>query len=254
MRSDVTIIVPTLGRRLDWLELTLRSIRSQSEPCELVLVGPSDAWGARELAKTHKAQWLPEQGSSIGAAINQGFHAAETTYVGWLGDDDLLTPESLSRSVDALENSAGAAMVYGRILCIDDSGNRLFMIAPGRFASQLMRFGHDFLPQPGSLFRRESVVAVGGLDESLQYAMDLDLFLKLRREGPLVYLPKLQAHFRRHSGSLTVSNPHPGVEARMIRERYLSPGIWAVVRAFEPLISVGGKLWAKGFTLDPRKE
>ena len=42
------------------------------------------------------------------------------------------------------------------------------------------------IPQPGSLIRRSAWEHVGGLDERLHYAMDLDLFLRLRRFGVIV--------------------------------------------------------------------
>lgn len=56
----------------------------------------------------------------------------------------------------------------------------------GRLAPALLSWGPSLIPQPGMLFRVADFRAVGGLDESLHYAMDLDLLLRLRRRGRLV--------------------------------------------------------------------
>lgn len=252
MADLVTMVVPTLGNRIDWFELTLRSIRNQDIPCELIVVGPKDATQAQSVATAHGAKWLVEEGASIGAALNQGFRDATTPYLAWLGDDDLLTNGSLARTVERLEKKPNAVMAYGRILCIDEIGRTMFMIAPGLLASKFMTVGHDFVPQPGCLFRSSTFQEVGGVDESLRYAMDLDLFLRMRTRGSLTYVPEVLAKFRRHEGSLTVSNPDPGVEAGAVRLRYLSKRFARLDSSFRPFIEMFGKVWARGFFHDPR--
>ena len=59
-----------------------------------------------------------------------------------------------------------------------------------------MQFGPQLLPQPGSLFDRAVFERVGGLDESLKWAFDLDLFLKLRGCGRVEFVDAPLAEFR----------------------------------------------------------
>ena len=55
------------------------------------------------------------------------------------------------------------------------------------------------------MFLRESAVAAGGLDETLWYTADWDLWLKLAAAGPTVYLPRPLAAFRVHPESQTAT-------------------------------------------------
>lgn len=248
----VRLVVPTLGKRLDWLAECLQSVVCQGLPVDVVVVGPPSATGAREIARNVEVCWQDQVGTGLGNAINQGFAETASKYLAWLGDDDILMPGSLLRSTGELEARQDASMVYGRLRCIDANGDFLFLIAPGSFAAKWMRWGHDFVPQPGSLFRRAAVEKVNGLDESLRYAMDLDLFLRLQKVGTVRYLREELASFRRHDTSLTVSNSAPGEEARIVRRRYLSAPARALESLGAPAIDLAGRLWAKGFLWDPR--
>ena len=50
------------------------------------------------------------------------------------------------------------------------------------------------------------MVAAGGYDESLRFAMDLDMFLRLRSRGRFVSTPRTVASYRWHPDALTVAN------------------------------------------------
>ena len=72
------------------------------------------------------------------------------------------------------------------------------------------------------LFRLADFFAVGGLDESLRYSMDLDLLLRLKRQGRLVDSGSEVSMFRWHPGSLTVSDRRASMtEAELVKRRYL---------------------------------
>ena len=55
----------------------------------------------------------------------------------------------------------------------------------------------DFIVQPATFFRRSAFEAVGGIDESIHWAMDYDLWLRIAAGNfKIAYLPQLLAHFR----------------------------------------------------------
>jgi GT2 family glycosyltransferase len=174
------------------------------------------------LCEEFGVRFIPQGSRGIGAAINYGWQlcgdAAE--YWGWLGDDDLLAEGGVAWSVRALARMPAASMVYGDCEYIDETGRRLFVARPTRWAASLLRWGPNLVPQPGSLARAAAVAAAKGLDEALRYAMDLDLFLRLQRVGPIVYTPRTLAAFRWHEGSTTVSaTANSEQEALYVRRR-----------------------------------
>jgi GT2 family glycosyltransferase len=179
----------------------------------------------------------------MSGALNAGFEAARTgtAYVGWLGDDDLLSPGSLIATTTALDADPGASMVYGWCDYIDEAGAVVFSSRAGRLAGKILWFAPNLVPQPGSLMRLSDVQAVGGVDETLTLSMDLDLFLRLRRRGTLIALNQTLASFRWHADSTTVLAEQASAdEADRVRMRYMStpvsrayavarwPGRWAL--------------------------
>ena len=152
-----------------------------------MLVCPETAHEARSVAADFDARMASDPGTGMSPALNAGLGLAEgQRWFAWLNDDDVLTEGSLAATSGALEREPAATAAFGGVEYVDPSGRRLAMSRVGRLAPWLCTFGPDFIPQPGSLMRMDAVRSVGGLDDSLRYAMDLDLFLRLRRRGPLV--------------------------------------------------------------------
>ena len=243
--AEVCLVVPTLGMRHEYLDACLASLEVQGSIVEVILVGPSNAMCAREIALKHGFRWVDQAGSGLSGAVMQGWQCSGSNapYLAWLGDDDLLLPGALKACVTILNRRQNVVMVYGRCRVIDGEGRGTHLLRPGRFSAWLMRFDRDFVPQPGSVFRRSTVVEVGGLDESLKFAMDLDLFIRLRSRGRLAYVPRTLSAFRRHAGSLTVSNPMPDLEAALVRARYLTPLSLRWKPMWEPLARSIGRIW-----------
>ncbi len=219
----IRLVIPTLGKRVDYLEQTLKSVRSQGVPVDLVVVVPSAATQARALAASFGARLLDDPGS-MSAAVNAGLASAEDqqVYANWIGDDDLLAPGSLAATVAALDDDPEASLAYGHCAYIDAAGRELWVSRAGRGAVRLLSWGPDLIPQPGMLFRLADFRAVGGLDESLRFAMDLDLLLRLRARGHFVDVGRQVSSFRWHHASLTVSDRAASLtESEQVKRRYL---------------------------------
>jgi cellulose synthase/poly-beta-1,6-N-acetylglucosamine synthase-like glycosyltransferase len=249
--ARVLIVIPTLGDRVALLEQTLESVTGQrvdgERAADVVLVTPRAAHAARELAERFGASVVDDPGG-LSAAINSGLDAAEPQhlYGNWIGDDDLLAPDSLATTVAALDADPGAVAAFGYCDYVDADGRRLVSSRAGRLAPWLMTWGPDLVPQPGSLFRLDAVRAVGGIDPTLSYAMDLDLLLRLRRRGRLVNTRRTLASFRWHATSTTVANRRPSLEeAEMVKRRYLSAGAGRISPLWEQPVRLATGLAAR---------
>lgn len=232
----VLLIVPTLGKRPDYLRACLSSIRSQSVASDLVLVRPSDASGVDALAREFGALTLDDPGS-LPAAINLGANAAKPNheFINWLGDDDLLEPNSLERTTAALDHNARAVVAFGHCRYIDGDGKTLWMSKAGRLATWILPWGPDLIPQPGMLVRKQAWNQVRGVDTSYRFAFDLDLLLKLRKLGPFVSIPGIVSSFRWHANSLTVSDRSTNIaESERAKRANLSPAMRPLAAFWEP--------------------
>jgi glycosyltransferase involved in cell wall biosynthesis len=230
--ADVLVVLPTLGDRLSLLAQTLQSVDAQraTSRLRLVVVLPATATEARSLAEAHGATLVEDPGLGISHAINLGVTAADgEAYYAWIGDDDLFRPGALRLLQDLLEGSRDAVLAFGACDYIDIEGRLLFTNRAGRLARWLLPWGPDLIPHPGSLIRIDAMRRVGLFDEGLKYAMDLDLFLKLRGEGDFVATRTSVSAFRWHVASLTVAGRRKsGAEADLVKRRHLP-------RALQPL-------------------
>ena len=225
MATEVLIVIPTLGQRVDYLRQTLESIRNQQVKVDIMVVTPASAVAARSLAHDFNAKVIDDPGS-LPAAINLGVAEAgmQHRYVNWLGDDDLLTAGSLQLCVTALATQPKTVLAYGACEYIDEQGQTLWVSRAGKWAQRILSWGPDLIPQPGMLVRRDAWSAVRGLDTSLRFAFDLDLLLKLRGQGRFVDVGAVVSQFRWHPDSLTVSDRTSSLnESEEIKRRYLSP-------------------------------
>lgn len=221
----VLAVIPTLGERIDTLGAALASVRAQEGvDTTLVVVVPPAATEARRIAAEHGALIVDDPKRGLSAAVNVGIDAAgDQAYFSWIGDDDELRPDGLRTLVDLIEREA-AVVAFGACDYMDGA-NRVFAVSrAGDWATRVLSWGPDLIPQPASLTRLEDMRAVGPYDESLRFVMDLDMFLRLRKRGRFVSTPRTVASYRWHPDALTVANRDVSIaEAESVKRRHLPP-------------------------------
>jgi GT2 family glycosyltransferase len=230
----VGVVVPTIGERPQYLDITLKSIREAGDSY-IVLVGRK-GFDASSYQKAGLVDlYIDELETSVPNKINQGFRALPENieYITWIGDDDLLAPRALSVAVNVLDRPETPVLVYGHCQYIDSEGNDVLVKRSGGWAVPLLRFGPQLIPQPSAVFRRDAFERVGGLSDKFEFAFDFDLFLKLTKDGKTVFIDKVLSSHRWHATSLTYSRRWDSVkEASDVRvsnlplaTRLLSP-LW----------------------------
>ena len=114
------------------------------------------------------------------------------------------------------------SLVFGSCRYIDESSKQVWMNKSGQWAARIIRFGPFLTPQPGSVIRRTAFEQVGGLDENLGWAFDLDLFIKISRVGKLKFAGVVLSSFRWHESSLSVEFRRQSVlEGSSVRKKHL---------------------------------
>jgi GT2 family glycosyltransferase len=223
LSSKVGIVVPTLGKRPDYLVQCLESIRLAGH-AHVCLVAAADFEHQALIDSGLVHSFVVDPATGLSDAINKGIASLpeEISYVNWLGDDDLLSSGSLLSTEAVLEANPDTVLVYGACDYVDPNGELIFTNRSGGWASWLMSFGPNLVPQPGSLFRRTAFEKTGELSKNYDWAFDFDLLLNLRKLGRLRYLNKTLASFRWHPGSLTVEHRrHSVAEASRVRISHL---------------------------------
>lgn len=224
---ELLVVLPTLGQRLELLNIALEScaVLRETVPLTLVVVLPHEATEARKLCARFGALLVEDPGTGMAEAINNALAQASTEkYYVWVGDDDRLIAPGVASLVEALENDGSAVVAYGQCDYVDPAGSFLVRSRAGRWAVRLLRFGPNLIPHPGTVVRLSSLQKIGGFDPRLGFALDLDVFLRLRSEGTFLSLQTVSAEFRWHPESLTVAGRKASSrEAIAVKNKHL-PG------------------------------
>jgi glycosyltransferase involved in cell wall biosynthesis len=204
----VSIITPSYNQA-HYLPETIQSVLSQDYPnLEYIIVDGGSADDTGEIIKQYSSQlawWVSEPDQGQTDALNKGFAHASGEIFAWLNSDDTYLPGAISQAVESLLAQPEAAMVYGDANLVDENGKVI-----GRFPSrqtslkQMLR-GSVHIPQQTTFFWSRLWKQVGPLDPSFHFAMDYDLWVRLAKIAPLVYIPRLWANFRLHGEGKTTA-------------------------------------------------
>lgn len=226
----VTVVTPVYNG-MPWLPECIASVAEQRHDADvehLVYDGGSTD-GSAEWLREHtflgyEAIIGPDGGQTD--ALAKGFGRATGEIFGWLNADDVLEPGALKHVVDAFTANPSLAMVVGACLVIDSKG-----VVTGAIGSIPVPTFKGLLclpwnpPQPATFFSARAYKNGEGLDRRYDLAMDIDLWLKLARVGPIQTIPnEVLARYREHPAAKSMSRS--GASARqslMIRRRHGMP-------------------------------
>ncbi len=197
--ATITLVTPSF-RQAGFIEETFASVVAQDYAgLDWWIVDALSDDGTGEILDRWEGRAgltiLRERDSGQGDAIAKGFARGTGELLGWLNSDDLLLPGALRVVGQAFAANPDAVAVCGAGWKVDADGRRTKRVAARAFDGRLIRTALTYL-QPAMFFRRDAYEAVGGLDTSLQYAMDWDLLVRLAERGRVVAVDEDLAELR----------------------------------------------------------
>ncbi|RMG57605.1 MAG: glycosyltransferase [Deltaproteobacteria bacterium] len=207
----VSIITPSFNQGR-FIERTIVSILNQDWPnLEYIIVdgcSTDETVNVIKKYEEHIAWWVSEPDKGQTDAILKGLSRATGEFVTWVCSDDVLFPGAVRTMVEALIKDSSAGIVYGATAFIDEN-DRVIKVLSYRDMTlhSLLYEKHSTIAQPSSLMRRSVYEASGGLDPSLSYTMDYDLWIKLLKISKAVNLGDVVlSGYRLHDVSKTVGS------------------------------------------------
>jgi glycosyltransferase involved in cell wall biosynthesis len=214
----LTVVIPSYCGE-QWIDASLSSLAAEAaEGIEVLVIDSSPTSATRDLARGYSTRLrlrVLERGDlqSWQTKTNFGVQCAESTHICWLGVDDLWLPGRAAAARAWIDAAPEASLHLAPTAIIDKDGRRLGvwrcpLPAGGELPSALVTerlLVQNFIAAPAPVFRRDAWLGCGGLDESLWYTADWDIWLKLAACGSVYYHDPVTVGFRIHKGSLTVT-------------------------------------------------
>lgn len=204
----ITVITPSFNQAA-FVEATLRSVLLQDYPAlEYLVLDGGSTDGSAEVVRRY-APWLahheigPDRGQAH--AINKGLARATGEVVAWLNSDDRLLPGALWTVAAAVRRDPAAAAWIGSVRSVTPAGRLIYPQVPrGLTLADLADWGHaGQFSQPGAFFSGAALRQAGPADEALHFAFDVDLFLRLARQGRFVAIDAFLAEETIHPAAKT---------------------------------------------------
>lgn len=221
---DISVITPSYNQGA-FLGDTIASVLAQERAADeyIIVDGAStdSTVGVLARARPLVTRVVSEPDGGQAEAINKGVQIASGDVIGWLNSDDCYFPWTLATVQRVFEQNPDAAVVYGDYVKIDASNRLLALRRQPSFNASIARNGYLTVMQPSAFFRRQAFCDVGGVDISLRYAMDYDLWLKLASVGRIVHVREYLSAFRLHEVSKSVAERgNFRAENRLVQARH----------------------------------
>ena len=255
----ISVVLP-MRNAAPWLPALLAAlVREWATGFELIAIDDGSSDGSAALLQQLCRHWprqrwrlLPGEGRGVSAARNLGVAASRHPLIAFLDADDRPLPGRLSLPLQLLQAHPELSHVHGGWWRCDAQGQLQHPVLPWQegagFSWQSAMEHKAVLPSAWTL-RREAFMALGGFDEQLHHAEDVDLLLRFAKAGHQgAWIQQPLVRYRIHEGNasgrlrpqlqglLTVLERHlsdvPITSEAWARELRYSTTTWAVWQAW----------------------
>ena len=231
----ISIITPSYNQG-QFIERTIESVNTQRQPdfdLQHVVFDGGSTDNTVTILKKHEAflNWVSKKDKGQTDAVNQGIVATDGEIIGWLNSDDIYYPDAVAKVVKFFNENPEVDVVYGKASHIDENDVEFESYPTEPWDFDRLQF-HCIICQPALFFRRSVVNQFGTLNESLNYCMDYEYWLRLAKGGAkFAYLEEKLAGSRMYAENKTLgSRVKVHIEINdMFKEKFgITPDRWLV--------------------------
>ena len=224
---SISVIIPVFNGATT-IEETINSISNQTfQDIEIIIINDGSTDATLETIKNisdSRIKIFSYPNAGLSASRNRGISQANREYISFIDADDLWTPDKLELQWQALQSNPQAAVAYSWTDYIDESskfiksGRRIK--ANGDVFSQLIIT--NFLENGSNPLIRKKALEIGGFDETLAAAEDIDMWLRLAANYEFVCVEKPQILYRTSTISMSTNLRRQEAACLKVMERAFS--------------------------------
>ena len=202
MRACTSVVIPVRNGAAFIVEAISSALSQLQGRDEIIVVDDGSTDNTRSLVRAvrdYRVTMLEIGGRGVSAARNAGLAIVENEFVAFLDHDDLWPEGRHKNLLAALCDGSSDDAAFGRIRVKFEQG-----VSPSsKYLAMDGRFVHRTSVCTG-LFRLRIVTLLGGFDEQLHFAEDIDFNMRLRAAGAKIRLCEIDSLiYRRHLSNST---------------------------------------------------
>jgi glycosyltransferase involved in cell wall biosynthesis len=210
IQMRLSFVIPTRNQAR-FIRKCIDSCLAQGvEDSEVVVVDGLSDDGTPEILASYgdRIRWVSERDHGQSDALNKGVRQTSGEIVAWINSDDYYpNARVLGEVLARFAADPQVDIVYGDGALVDTEYRTIRPLPAQRelTARRVLLFAGIAVSQPSLFFRRELFLALGGVDESLHWTMDYDLWIRMfERARKSVYVPSLFSCTTSHQDAKTV--------------------------------------------------
>lgn len=201
----ISIVIPSFNQG-EFIEQTINSVLGQFYfNLELIVIDGGSTDQTLGILKKYAdllTYYVSEPDSGQAEAINKGFRVAKGDILGWLNSDDMYLPCTLSKIADIIGKSKAPKLIYGGCIHFVEGKEETCGYLPPKFEADKLTY-LDYIVQPSSFWSRSLWEVVGELNESYNYVLDWDWFIRATRVCELTPIRDYFSIYRVHDNHKT---------------------------------------------------
>ncbi len=212
--AEISIIIPAYNAEKHIKETLLSVLNQTYKDFQIILVDDGSIDNTFQIADSilnppHRI--IQKKNGGEASARNVGLKICDSRYICFLDSDDLFTPNKLDIQKKFLDNNSQFGMVYAKHNYIID-GNNLSKWRNWNFKESNNGSGDIFIKQfienkiciITTLIRRECFDRAGYFDESIPYASDSDMWIRISANYKIGYIDEVLAYYRLHNTNVSL--------------------------------------------------
>lgn len=230
MQEPLVSIVTPCFNSAAFIERCIESVLTQDYPrVEQIIQDGASSDGTVDILRRYDGlvDWVSEPDAGQADGLNRALQRCRGDIILVLNADDELLPHAASWGAANLARYSGAAVVYGDVYFVDESGKIICeFLGPDPYDYAQLLCVEQVPPAQAAFIRRAHFEEVGlYADTSLTTCPDYEMWVRIGMRFPMVHVPGLVARYRLHSGS-------EGQQSGVILEMYNSKRL-VMDRVFE---------------------
>jgi len=154
-----------------------------------------------------RIKYFRQENSGQSVAISRAISDAVGKYIIIVNADDPLIDSNLfSDAKEILDSDSKIVATYPDWQIIDEVGNIVEKVIAKEFSIDELVGRFNCLIGPGGIMRASAAKTIGGWDSNYKFVPDYDFWLRLSDFGNFQHIPRIQANWRSHRESISISS------------------------------------------------